>query len=260
MEFLKKKIKNILNTLGYELINKNQKIAELSKQDEELIDTISKYSMTPKIRIFKLLQSLKHLKHHDIKGDYVECGVWKGGNLILFKKFLENEDLIAELSNEKNRENKNIYGFDTFEGMTEPDVNDYDLSNNNSAVDLLKNDKNKKTNLWGVVSLEDVMDNLSNNLKDLKNIHLIKGPVEQTLTNEKNIPKNISLLRLDTDWYSSTKKELEILYEKVSHGGIIIIDDYGHWGGSKKAVDEFFKDKYVWMHYVDYACRLIIKD
>ena len=77
---------------------------------------------------------------------------------------------------------------------------------------------------------------------------------------QDNLPEKISLLRLDTDWYSSTKKELEILYEKVSPGGVIIIDDYGHWGGSKKAVDEFFLNKYVWMHYVDYACRLIIKE
>ena len=77
---------------------------------------------------------------------------------------------------------------------------------------------------------------------------------------KKNIPKKISLLRLDTDWYESTKIELEILYPLLQKGGILIIDDYGHWGGSKKAVDEFFLDKYVWMHYIDYACRLIIKE
>jgi len=251
IKLIKNQIKIFFNKFGYELINKNQKIAELSKKDKELIDAVSKYSMTPQIRIFNLIQSLRHLKHNNIKGDYVECGVWKGGNLLLFKKFLE-----AENQNEK----KSIYAFDTFEGMTEPDKNDYDLSSNLSATDLMKADQNKKTNVWGVCSLEDVKMNLSNNLENLNNIHFIKGPVEETLTIEKNIPSSISLLRLDTDWYSSTKKELEILYEKVSPGGIIIIDDYGHWGGSKKAVDEFFSNKYVWMHYVDYACRLIIKD
>ena len=94
----------------------------------------------------------------------------------------------------------------------------------------------------------------------MNDIYFIKGKVEETLNVKQNIPDKISLLRLDTDWYSSTKKELEVLYEKVSPGGVIIIDDYGHWGGAKKAVDEFFKGKYVWMHYVDYACRLIIKE
>ena len=251
IRIIKNQIKKFFSKFGYELINKNQKIIELSKEDKELISIVSKYSMTPQIRIFNLLQSLRHLKHNSIKGDYVECGVWKGGNLLLFKKFLEHEN---------QNEEKSIYAFDTFEGMTEPDKNDYDLSSNLSAIDLMKSDQNKKTNLWGICSLEDVKNNLLNNLNNINNINFIKGPVEETLTIQKNIPNNISLLRLDTDWYSSTKKELEVLYEKVSPGGIIIIDDYGHWGGSKKAVDEFFINKYVWMHYVDYACRLIIKN
>ena len=143
--------------------------------------------------------------------------------------------------------------------MTNPDDNDFDISTTEKAEKLLMQDKEKKTNVWGICSLNNVKDNILKTIGNLDNIEFVEGPVEKTL-NEKNIPKRISLLRLDTDWYSSTKKELDALYEKVSKGGVIIIDDYGHWGGSKKAVDEFFKDKYVWMHYVDYACRLIIKE
>ena len=239
-----------INSMGYEVINKNQKIIELSKTDEKLINLVSNYSMTPKIRIFNLLQSLRHLKYNKIPGDYVECGVWKGGNIILFKKFIENEDP---------KSNKKIFAFDTFEGMTSPDENDFDLLNKTKAKNLLKKDRKKKTNDWGFCSIEDVKINLKKNLRKINNIKLIKGPVEKTLDKKKNLPNKISLLRLDTDWYSSTRKELETLYDKVSSGGIIIIDDYGHWGGAKKAVDEFFSNKYVWMHYVDYACRLIIK-
>ena len=144
--------------------------------------------------------------------------------------------------------------------MTSPDENDFEIGNNNFATKLLGKDKSKKTNVWGVCSLEEVKKNISKHVKNLNNINFIKGPVENTLNENKNIPEKISLLRLDTDWYRSTKKELEVLYEKVESGGVIIIDDYGHWGGSKKAVDEFFSNKFVWMHYVDYACRLIIKD
>ena len=250
--FIKKKIQKSLNKFGYEIVNKNQTIVELSNDDKNLINLVNKYSMTPKIRIYNLLQSLRHLKHKNVKGDYVECGVWKGGNLILFKKFLENEKVIEEV--------KSIYGFDTFEGMTEPDENDFQITNKIKAKDLFKTDTNKSSHLWGICKIDDVKNNLSKNLKDIDNINLIKGPVEQTLSIKENIPDCISLLRLDTDFYISTKKELEVLYERVSPGGIIIIDDYGHWAGSKKAVDEFFKNKYVWMHYVDYACRLIIKD
>lgn len=237
--------------MGYEIIKRDQKIIELSKDDNELINLVSNYSMTPKIRIYNLLQSLRHIKYHNIIGDYVECGVWRGGNLILFNKFIENEDF---------KSNKKIFAYDTFEGMTDPDENDFDLSSKISAKDLLKKDAKKKTNVWGICNLEQVKLNLNKNLKNINNINLIKGSVEETLNSINNIPEKISLLRLDTDWYSSTKKELEVLYEKVSSGGVIIIDDYGHWGGAKKAVDQFFRDKYVWMHYVDYACRLIIKD
>ncbi len=248
-------IKNIINKLitstGYSLINSNQKIVELNNNDKKLLDLIQNYSMTTQIRIFTLLQSLRHLKNKKIDGDYVECGVWKGGNIILFKKFIEDED-----ENSK----KKIFAFDTYEGMTEPDKNDYDLSSNITANILLKADKAKKTNTWGICDLESVKKNIQTCVNSTENIKFIKGPVESTLNDTSNLPNKISLLRLDTDWYSSTKKELDVLYDRVTPGGIVIIDDYGHWGGAKKAVDEFFLNKYVWMHYVDYACRLIVKD
>ena len=90
-------------------------------------------------------------------------------------------------------------------------------------------------------------------------LNLIKGPVEKTLPKEENLPNKISLLRLDTDWYESSKMELEILYPKLVKGGILMIDDYGHWEGVKKSVDEYFLNKNIWLHYIDYGCRLLIK-
>ena len=250
-----KKFKILLNKFlsifNLSIINNNQKIIELNNDDAKLISVISKYSMTPRIRIYNLLQALRHIKQKNIDGDFVECGVWRGGNIILFKKFLENE-----LKNS----NKKIFAYDTYEGMNQPSEEDYNLTSKLSAKILLKKEKNKNSNIWGVSKIEDVKKNISENVESLNDINFIKGEVEQTLNNEKNLPLKISILRLDTDWYLSTKKELEVLYDRVSSGGIIIIDDYGHWNGSKKAVDEFFSNKYVWMHYVDYACRLIIKD
>ncbi len=244
-------INKFLTIFNLSIINNNQKIIELKNDDAKLISVVSKYSMTPKIRIYNLLQALRHIKQKNIDGDFVECGVWRGGNIILFKKFLENE-----LKNS----NKKIFAYDTYEGMNQPSEEDYNLTSKVSAKILLKKEKNKDSNIWGISKIEDVKKNISENVKNLDNINFIKGEVEQTLNSEKNLPLKISILRLDTDWYLSTKKELEVLYDRVSSGGIIIIDDYGHWNGSKKAVDEFFSNKYVWMHYVDYACRLIIKD
>jgi hypothetical protein len=71
-------------------------------------------------------------------------------------------------------------------------------------------------------------------------VNFVVGKVEQTLNLRSNIPDAIALLRLDTDWYESTKVELETLYDKLSPGGILLIDDYGYWDGTRRAVDEFF--------------------
>ena len=91
--------------------------------------------------------------------------------------------------------------------MTEPDRNDLALNNNEKASLLLKKSK-KNTHIWGICSLSEVKKNLCK-LTNIDNINFIKGPVEETLEDESNLPEKISLLRLDTDWYSSTKKELE---------------------------------------------------
>ncbi len=251
INLFKKAVQKILGYFNLTIINNDQKIVELSEKDRKLIDIVSNYSMTPKIRIYNLLQALKYVKQNSIEGDFVECGVWKGGNIIMFKKFNE-----GEFFNDK----RNIFAYDTFSGMSEPGKEDFNLINKISAKSLLDEDKDKKSNTWGVCSLDEVKSNILKNVANTENIKFIKGKVEETLAKEENLPKKISILRLDTDWYESTKKELEILYNRVSRGGIVIIDDYGHWSGSRQAVDEYFKGKFVWMHYVDYACRLIIKD
>ena len=248
LNFLKNYIQKILNRFGYTIINNNQKIVELSDEQRHLINITNHISMTPQIRRYNLIQALEYIDYYKLEGDLVECGVWKGGNIVIYKKFIEEKNI-----------KKNIYAFDTFQGMSNPDHNDYTIDGALSAQIILDKDNKKITNDWGVCSLEDVKFNISQHTKNLNNIFFIKGKVEETLLNKTNIPEKISILRLDTDFYQSTKAELEILYDKVCKGGVIIIDDYGHWSGSKKAVDEFFREKFVWMHYVDYACRLIIK-
>jgi len=90
-------------------------------------------------------------------------------------------------------------------------------------------------------------------------VKLVKGDVRETLTDNRNIPENIGILRLDTDFYESTKVELEVLYPRVSSGGVVIVDDYGIWQGSKKAVDEYFGSDLPWLHYINRGVRLFIK-
>ncbi len=75
----------------------------------------------------------------------------------------------------------------------------------------------------------------------------------------KDTPGNIALLRLDTDWYASTVKELQVLYPLIVKRGVLIIDDYGHFDGARKAVDEYFKDQIILLNRIDYTGRLGIK-
>jgi O-methyltransferase len=100
---------------------------------------------------------------------------------------------------------------------------------------------------------------LSQSNFDSEKIIFIIGDVSETLLNLNNIPEKISLLRLDTDWYKSTKDELVYLYPKLEKNGVLIVDDYGHWQGSKLAVDEFFSDLNIKIEKIDYTGIKIIK-
>src|SRR5262249_6800965 len=116
-------------------------------------------------------------------------------------------------------------------------------------------------NEWCYASLDDVRNNFVNVGLLSNNVVFVQGDVTQTLANEENLPKSISVLRLDTDWYESTKKELEVLYPRLNRGGVLLIDDYGYWAGSKQATDEFFakNQNRPFLQYTDSSGRLAVK-
>ena len=253
---MKQLLNKLINIFNYEIVKKNswyQKqlnyIAEINEEEENLIKNISKFSMCSSLNHWALIQSLKHISKCKIDGDIVEAGVYKGGNLMLMSHFVDKFNL-----------KKKIYAYDTFEGMPLENKNiDVDF-NNKSANDTRKQYIEGK---WCYASLDNVKKNLSEfDLKFEDKINFIKGKVEETLTFDKNLPKKISLLRLDTDFYESTKIELEVLYPKLEKNGILIIDDYGHWKGAKKAVDEYFRtdQKFRFFHRIDHTSRLYIKE
>ena len=124
-------------------------------------------------------------------------------------------------------------------------------------MELLQKKKIKKN--WASCSLDKVKQNFKEVKLNIKNIRFIKGKVEDTLKIKKNLPKKLSILRLDTDFYESTKSELQKLYPLLVKGGVLIIDDYGSWLGSKKATDEYFSNKKIFKHYIDHSARMIIK-
>ena len=204
---------------------------ELEKQDIDMIKDVidNKYTMTSPQRLINTLKSCHYVVKNNIPGDFVECGVWRGGNGILAKKVFEYLG-----------SNKKVWMFDTFQGMTAPTSVDVAAKTQLAAESYFLKSQKETHNEWCFASLKDVQKNCSDAGLDINSFKFIKGDVCETLKTPKNIPAKISVLRLDTDWYESTKAELEILYPRLSDRGVLIIDDYGHWEGAKKAVDEYF--------------------
>lgn len=239
-KLIKKNLLKIINQFGYSIQSVSKKsyemAVEMSGDDIDLIKYIldSGYTMTNIPRLVNTLKSCKYVVENNIKGDFVECGVWRGGNGILAKRIFEQLD-----------SNRKVWMFDTFAGMTAPTEHDVEVKTKIEARQIFYDNQKDNYNEWCYASLEDVKNNiLKSNLK-LDGFKLIKGDVTETLTINENIPSEVSILRLDTDWYESTKFELEKLYPKISIGGVLIIDDYGHWEGARKAVDEYFlKNRY----------------
>ena len=250
---MKRIIKYILKIFGLKInrIKKDVYPIDINNNFIEEYKMIEAYTATSIERVYALKSAITYIIKNKIKGDFVECGVWKGGSCMLMAKTLVNEG-------EKERK---IWMYDTFAGMTEPTDDDCEIKTNVSGSDLLKNiPKNTdKFNMWAYAPLEMVKKNMKKTMFPEERIHFIEGKVENTLGKVK--PQNIALLRLDTDWYESTKCELEQLYPLLSIGGVLIVDDYGHFSGAKKTVDEYFSKTNIkpLMNRIDYSGRLIIK-
>ena len=182
--------------------------------------------------------AVQYILDNNIEGDIVECGVYGGDFEIAW---------IQQLM--KNKTVRDIYMYDTFGGLTEP--SSYDYTAPTATICNMSKDEvhstwksqiiNESTNNWCYVSLEKVKARLNSTGYPQENLHYIVGDVTKTLEDKRNIPDKIAILRLDTDWYESSKIELEKMYDNVVDKGVIIFDDYYHWDGQRRATDDFFE-------------------
>jgi O-methyltransferase len=222
-------------------------ILDLTEEESIIIEQCVPYTMTSKERMLGLIRAIQYVNQNEIAGDFVECGVWKGGSAMIMGHLCH-----------KLKMDRKIYLFDTFSGMTEPTSTDIDKSGRTAQELMEKQDKSNSL-VWAISNKKEVSENLKQ--CEYENFALVEGDVAKTLFDSNNIPEKVSILRLDTDWYESTIIELEILYPRLVKGGVLIIDDYGHWQGAKKAVDEYFSNMAFtpFMNRLDYTGRLIIK-
>lgn len=243
---------NVLNKVvgpfGYKIMKDDFK--ERYAEFMDIYTFCKPYTMTSVERMFALYKGVEYVVKNNIPGDFVECGVWKGGSSMLIAMTLQKFGVSDRM----------IWMYDTFEGMSEPGKEDMDNTGYSAKEQLKRASKSDQKSVWCYSSLEEVKANLALTNYKSSYIQFIKGKVEDTISSNSTIP-DISLLRLDTDWYESTKHEMEHLFPKLVSKGILIIDDYGHWVGAKKAIDEYLMTNNIpmFLQTIDYTGRMAVK-
>lgn len=247
---MKALIKDVVKGFGYDIkpINALEDASfapDATDIEKDIYKKVEPFTMTGLNAVLSLVQAVKYIVDNKITGDFVECGVWRGGSMMAAALMLQH---LGDTT-------RRLYLYDTFSGMVAPTAKDQQFDGKSASQVWRENGDGA----WCDAGLEDVQNNINRTAYPSDKVYFVEGKIEDTVPN--TIPEQISLLRLDTDWYESTKHELEHLYPRLAPHGILIIDDYGHWEGARIAADEFFAEQKFkpFLHRIDYTRRLIIK-
>lgn len=244
---VKAMVKRLIRRLGFE---KTRRLPpDLDQESIDIIGRVRPYTMTSLERGFALIQAVKYVVRANVPGSIVECGVWRGGSMMA----------VAYTLQALGQCDKDLYLFDTYEGMARPTDADICHAGKAALMEFELRKTGKDSSAWCYASMEDVRSNLLSTGYDKNRLKFIKGKVEETIPD--SAPDQISILRLDTDWYESTRHELIHLYPRLAKGGVLIIDDYGYWQGCRKAVDEYFAQSQapILLNRVDHTGRIAVK-
>ena len=239
-------VRAILKKFGMDLVRYPYSRSSLDFDELKIriFHSVKNYTMTSPERIDALIEATKYIVREKIDGAFVECGVWKGGSVMAMVLTLKEMGEIREL-----------YLYDTFSGMSAPSDVDGD-----EALKIFSENRTSENSSKLLFSpVEEVEKNIFDTGYPKEKCHFIKGKVEDTIP--KTIPQKIALLRLDTDFYESTKHELVHLFPRLTPRGVIILDDYGRWQGAKKAVDEYIAENKlcIFLNRIDDQGRMAIK-
>ncbi len=244
---LKIAVNSLLRKIGYQItryppVEPAFFLRDFDDNDKRIFETVSPYTMTSREQVYSLTHAVEYVIRHDIPGDFVECGVWKGGSSLAIALTLLR---LGDTS-------RHLYLYDAFEtGWPEPHEVDGTTDGRTPQQiweELLAQGGTPETLL---ATRQPVCDLMASTGYPMDKIHVIMGHVEDTIPEQA--PDTIALLRLDTDFYESTRHELQHLYPRLSHAGVLIIDDYGAYKGSQMATDEYFEEHKVrvLLHRVD---------
>jgi O-methyltransferase len=247
--FIRNSARALVRRFGFDVIRYRPVPADLDQSIGRTIRAVQPFTMTSSARVAALCEAVRYVSANGIEGAIVECGVWKGGSMMAVARTLLDVD----------DGSRRLFLFDTFEGMTPPTEKDVAMNGKSAAELLERSEREDAASVWCVAPLEGVRQLLQGTGYDMRNVTFVQGRVEDTLPGAA--PEKIALLRLDTDWYESTRHELEHLFPRLVPGGVLIIDDYGHWSGARQAVDEYLKQRKIplLLNRIDYSGRAAIK-
>jgi hypothetical protein len=252
-------VRSLFNLLGYDIARRTPANgapaarsglpSDFGPEETEAFGAVRPFTMTSPERIFVLYHAVQYIHRHRISGDVVECGVWKGGSMMA----------IARTLKKLGDESRHLHLFDTFEGMSEPTEKDVVHFGTDAKTMMQESQREQQDSVWCYSPIDEVKKNVGGTGYDPAKLHYIKGRVEDTIP--ANAPQTIALLRLDTDWYESTKHELVHLFPRLSPGGVLIIDDYGWWKGARQATDEYLEQNNIkiLLNRIDHTGRVAVK-
>jgi O-methyltransferase len=238
----------------YQLLMLHQNLlAEFKDMEPDFLDAYDRckaFTMTSIERLYSLYKCVEYLGASGIPGDLAECGVWRGGSCMLMAlALLRQRDTT-----------RRIFMLDTFEGHPRPDAEkDIDIWGNRAVDEWQRREASGQGREWGFASIAETQANLTSTGYPRDRLMFVEGMVERTVPDVRT--ERLALLRLDTDWYHSARAALHHLYPKLVPGGVLIIDDYGHYKGQREAVDAYFREIGCTplLHRIDYSCRVMVK-
>lgn len=261
---IKKILLNYLQSHGFEVSKKQEKLKEIESYEAEIktnIPIVKSHTMLNEARLISLWEQVEYCEQNKIKGAFVECGTWKGGAV----------GFMALANKKTSTERRHLHLFDAFTEICEPNP---DVDGERAINEMKPFLKNKKItgalepvkgvydSKGGPGTLEENKNLLEKTIKyPAEYLHYHVGWFQNTLPVSAQEIGSIALLRLDGDYYDSTKVCLEHLYQYVVTGGVIIIDDYGAYDGCKKAVDEFIVNHHIkaLLAHIDHDARFFVK-
>lgn len=222
---------------------------DFDEERKQLCQAVRPFTMTNAEKLNAAVEAVEYVVKNGIEGAIVECGVWKGGSSMA----------MAMTMMRLNAEPREFFLFDTFTGMPAPTDSDISVHGKMARDKFDQTKLSADSSEWARSPLDEVKLNMAKSGYPEAMCRFVQGKVEETIP--AVLPEKIAILRLDTDWYESTKHEMVHLFPRLVPQGILIVDDYGHWLGSKKAVDEYVAENNIriFLSRIDYSCRVAVK-